>query len=214
MGEERFPYLGFIIHSKEKVIVAFRGTENLNDLLSDFDWEQVPYPYIRKGGHTHKGFTELYARAVRNKLLRRLGRLAAGGRQLVLAGHSSGGALATLCAPDIAAHTAFRRPSVVTFGSPRVGDSAFVAAFRRSVGESIRIFNENDVVPLFPPSFGQYDYQHVHAVLTVRFQAGNPLDNHKIRAYYRGLASLLPSYAGRLCRRNPGFCPESSAGSR
>jgi triacylglycerol lipase len=206
LGGRGHPYLGFIIQSSTKVIVAFRGTENMQDVLSDLDWRQVKYPYVPAGGQTHRGFTDLYTRAVRVMLLKHLRKLYSPGKRLIITGHSLGGALATLCAPDVTAHTGFKRPWVVTFGSPKVGNPAFVAAFHRTVGDSLRVVNTSDIVPRFPPSTTSLAYRHIRRPLYIRFSAVTAVGRHKIRSYYRALAALSPVYSNRMCKMNPHFC--------
>lgn len=96
--------------------------------------------------------------------------MAAGGGgapwRVYLTGHSLGGALATLAAFDAAA-TEFASGSVegltlYTFGSPRVGNGAFAAAFDRAVPDAWRVTNANDVIARIPRAIG---YRHIgHAV--------------------------------------------------
>ncbi len=50
-----------------------------------------------------------------------------------LAGHSLGGALATLAAYDLAAELGLSHVQCITFGAPRVGNSVFVADYNRHV---------------------------------------------------------------------------------
>src|SRR5262249_58747833 len=72
-------------------------------------------------------------------------------------GHSLGAALATL-----AAHRYPHTAGVYTFGSPRVGNHAFVASFNaRMAQRSFRYVNDHDIVAQVPPEllalpFGLY----------------------------------------------------------
>lgn len=81
-------------------------------------------------------------------------------------GHSLGGALATLCAYDLAARRhVYPTPhhlALYNFGSPRVGNRAFAKEFNRLVPDAWRIVNRNDAVCSVPRLMG---YCHVgHAV--------------------------------------------------
>jgi len=67
-------------------------------------------------------------------------------------GHSLGGALATLAAADL--HLMGHRITVVTFGSPRVGDVAFERVYHEMglVGRTARYINALDPIPCVPPA--------------------------------------------------------------
>ncbi|MBI5619155.1 MAG: lipase family protein [Gammaproteobacteria bacterium] len=98
--------------------VVFRGTEasKPEDLLADLMTAQTPWP---GGGNVHRGFATAYGR-VRDRLLAALA--ATGAREISFTGHSLGAALATLAAVERGAGS-----RLVTFGSPRIGDTAFAA---------------------------------------------------------------------------------------
>lgn len=49
--------------------------------------------------------------------------------------------------------------NAMTFASPRVGNEVFSSAFNQLVGNSWRVFNDDDLVPMIPFWFG---YNHVH----------------------------------------------------
>ena len=55
---------------------------------------------------------------------------------VALAGHSLGGALATLAAYDLATELGLTHLQCITFGAPRVGNSVFVADFNRHVPDT------------------------------------------------------------------------------
>ena len=86
-----------------------------------------------------------------------------GTTDVVVTGHSSGGSCATLLAFDIARGAtglaAFNVKSVITFGSPRVGNSQFVAAHASFGLNSVRVTHYHDIVPHVPEEF--MGYQHV-----------------------------------------------------
>jgi alpha-beta hydrolase superfamily lysophospholipase len=75
---------------------------------------------------------------------------------LLITGHSLGGALATLCAADVAESWARspvqHRPRIVlhTFGSPRVGDAIFAARLAAHVPTALRFVAGLDIVPSVP----------------------------------------------------------------
>ena len=58
------------------------------------------------------------------------------------AGHSLGGALATLAAHDLQAEFRFPRLHCYTFGAPRTGNHAFAAQTSRMVPETWHVIND------------------------------------------------------------------------
>ncbi|KAF6250498.1 hypothetical protein COO60DRAFT_1705829 [Scenedesmus sp. NREL 46B-D3] len=173
-----------------EVVVAFRGTEQVKwkDFVSDInlipqtlDVERtggldlgigtIPMPFATFKKNTelmvHSGFLSAYD-SVKVKVLRLVDQLTAGAGEeqpwdVYVTGHSLGGALATLCAYDLAgrrgASAAGKRVHMYTYGAPRVGNKAFADAFnKRLKGDAWRITNKADIVPSVPRLMG---YAHV-----------------------------------------------------
>lgn len=206
---------GFIAEAQDRIIVAFRGTRTYNDNESDQDLYQVPYPFVRNAGKTHRGFTCIYQSA-RNEMISELNKLSTT-KRLLIAGHSLGGGLAVLAALDIAVNTGFNHPFVYTYGSPRVADPVFVSRFNQTVTNSIRIFNVHDIIPTlpdqaYPPPFtkkGLY-YRHVNMRYPLSFQLNSlAVRNHEIVCYFKNLSQQNPAFTKALCNENPGFCPDT-----
>lgn len=122
---------GFLAESKDNVIIIFRGTRTFKDNESDQDLYQVPFPFVRNAGKTHRGFTCIYQSA-RDELIEELNKLSTN-KRLLIAGHSLGGALTVLTALDIAVNTGFKHPVVYSYGSPRVADPKFSSFFNQTV---------------------------------------------------------------------------------
>lgn len=111
------------------VVVAFRGTEFLDDardVWTDANFPTVPFTALG-WGKVHGGFDGAYRTASR-LLDERLARLPRG-THVWVTGHSLGGALASIFAAELLARmdrgVALHFDGLVTFGSPRVGDTAF-----------------------------------------------------------------------------------------
>jgi len=161
------------------VAVAFRGTEpgSARDVATDVrTTNRCAAPVARFAfadgaaeplaqARVHAGFAAAYAsvrRHVRAALDAALqGHNGAGpAATLLVTGHSLGGALATLCAADVAEtwHAAglpaARRPLLLvhTFGSPRVGDAHFASRFAQLVPHALRFVAGKDLVPSLPPA--------------------------------------------------------------
>ncbi len=206
---ERF---GFILQSDDQIIVAFRGTSSTADWISDAIARQRKYKYAKDAGQVHLGISDIYSSA-RDPILSSLSRLPAS-KSLTITGHSLGGALAVLCAVDVAVNSPFNRPSVYTYGAPRVGDPSFVKAFAGKVDESFRIYNRYDVVPHLPPQVYKlpkrettYHYTHVRQSVPLQFHNGSVPANPAIGSYFEELSKRDTPYTKRLRGRNPGFCP-------
>ncbi|CAI5461435.1 unnamed protein product [Closterium sp. Yama58-4] len=82
--------------------------------------------------------------------------------RVYLTGHSLGGALATLFAYELSQSNLVRDRNIhltmYNYGSPRVGNAAFVARFNVYMKDSWRIVNRADIVPTVPKLMG---YRHV-----------------------------------------------------
>jgi len=167
--------------ARRAIVVAFRGTETakLRDLITDARLVQRSYSVERasggdaRGAAIHDGFLEAFD-SVRARVLAAVddargagprARALGGGNaddgewHIYVTGHSLGGALATLCAAELAASGRRGiRVSMVNFGSPRVGNAAFVEAYNSLVPDSIRVVNGADAVPTVPALLG---YRHV-----------------------------------------------------
>ncbi|CAM3750037.1 lipase family protein [Cohnella lubricantis] len=203
---------GFILESSEEIVVAFRGTSSASDWLSDALASQIEYPYAKNAGKAHRGFTEIYQTA-RDQILTSL-RGMSSGKALYVTGHSLGGALAVLCALDVAGNTGFRSPILYTYGAPRVGSPAFVTAFSRRQIAVQRVSNLYDAVTYLPPPTVRiprtdlvFEYRHIKPFVALEFRGGNVSSNHVIGSYFAELSKRDPAYAKKLCEENPGFCP-------
>ncbi len=146
----------------EQIIVSFRGSDDLGDWFNDIDL--IKMDGSRKG-KVHRGFNRVLDRAWavieetisawQNEALRQ-GQPAPG---LFFTGHSLGAAIATLAAERL--HIKGQRiDGLYTFGSPRVGDSAFSEHFNEALKAcTFRFINSNDLVTRMPPR--PMDYNHV-----------------------------------------------------
>jgi triacylglycerol lipase len=143
--------IAFVATSGNAIYVVFRGTVTISEWISDATLTQVDYTYVANGGKTETGFTDIYA-SIRTPIIQEVSSLAAGGAYttLYITGHSLGGALAVLAAPDLAGQTQFKKPVVYTFAGPRAGDPAFASLYNGDIETSWRVVNTNDEVPKLP----------------------------------------------------------------
>lgn len=145
-------FRGLAVSDERAVHLVFRGTKagprgnaDLRTILGGWA-ANLDYAPVDLGGyHVHRGFhreVEAVARSLREVVMDH----GAEGKPLYLAGHSAGGALATLAARRL--HEAgVPVRGAVTFASPRVGDRAFAASYPVQL---VRIERRHDVVPHLP----------------------------------------------------------------
>jgi triacylglycerol lipase len=143
-------------------VLAFRGSTDLSDWLTDVECDLVEWPTY--AGRVHRGF------ATRLDNLWRWCDSAVkyhcGAGAIRVTGHSLGGALATLAALRFDDQLA---GPVYTFGTPRVGDKAFAADYGPT---HYRIINELDIVTHSPPA---WRYRHVGTPVLIEDDAhGTP----------------------------------------
>lgn len=136
---------GFLAHREgEFRVLVFRGTEDMEDVKTDIKALFKTTPH----GKVHQGFLDAYA-SVAQDVEEELDRTAAAGHdeQLLIAGHSLGGALASVAARMLESRHVVS--GCYTFGSPRVGDETFADSFKTPV---YRVVNRADPVPMVPGS--------------------------------------------------------------
>ena len=73
------------------------------------------------------------------------------GASIWVAGHSLGGAIASLSALEMALHYQSKSIGLVTFGEPRVGNLFFARFLDEWVPRAIRLVHQDDAVPHLPP---------------------------------------------------------------
>lgn len=203
---------GFVIESDSEAIVALRGTSSPVEWVSDFIAQQTPYRPAPKLGMTHRGFTDIYM-TMRKQLLAAIAAIAPD-KPLFITGHSLGGALATLAAPDLVLNAKCATPAVYTFGAPRAGDPQFAKSFNHLIRTSWRISNFYDIVTQLPPLIYRsprtdqtYYYMHVKKELPLAFRSGSVGGNHALGSYFHEVSKLAPQYAYAVCEYPPGWCP-------
>ena len=146
------------------VHVVFRGTQ-VDDFWASAVNVATDAQFILAadgaGGRVHRGFLQALGK-VWAGLGAHLGSLslAAPSRPVWFAGHSLGGALATLAAERAARELGAHVGGLYTFGSPRVGDKLFRARLDAlGLGEkTFRVVNDADIVARVPPAVR---YRHV-----------------------------------------------------
>ncbi|KAI0223390.1 hypothetical protein L0F63_004634 [Massospora cicadina] len=150
---------------KKEIVVAFRGSVNFRNWLSDFNFYLTDFSRV-EGAAVHLGFKKC-ADALRPRVVSALRRLRHNPKMrsynITVTGHSLGGAIATLSALDIQSqlNMSWSQVKVITYGQPRVGNRAFAMWYNSLPLNYIRVVNDNDVVPHTPPNFiGYFHINH------------------------------------------------------
>lgn len=166
-------------------VLSFRGTEltDPRDLATDIFFTQRQVDMAAGDALVHSGFGRAFM-SVRDAVLTVLTRLdvldrspdtaaylAGSQPQLLLTGHSLGGALALLAARELGTSLGASL-AIYTFGAPRVGNTALALDVVRSTAQSsgpYRVVNHDDyVVPRYPrgtPANRIWDYVHAGATV-------------------------------------------------
>lgn len=147
----------------DDLVIAFRGTEgNAADWLGT-DARMGLVNNRRGAGQLHTGFQRA-AHSVYQDVKKFIRNIRSADSRIFLCGHSLGGALATIVAAWLENDQSILTPhAVFTYGTPRVGNVAFVKQYRQ-LGLAKNTFAwvaDHDPVPHVPPvAFG---YRHVTA---------------------------------------------------
>lgn len=139
----------YILGNDRDAVVVCRGTEpnEWNDVRADLD---AATAVAETAGRVHRGFK----REVDDLWPRIEQALISNTRTLWFAGHSLGGAMATICAGRCKlSHINSNPRALFTYGAPRVGNRRYVNFVKF---EFYRWVNNNDIVPRVPPTWLGY----------------------------------------------------------
>jgi Lipase (class 3) len=171
--------VAMVLTSSDWLIVSFRGTVslanvklNLQILMSEQSPRDDPPWLDGKWRHPawgcthariHTGFYDAYC-SLRDEVLECVKDLVQEQprRRILTCGHSLGGALATQCAFDCRLILGLPEDKVtlITFGSPKVGNRSFARRFAVTVPDSFRLVNHSDFITNQPRSPVQI-YDHI-----------------------------------------------------
>jgi len=128
-------------------LLSFRGTQpdNYKDLITDLRAGLVEWP--ESGGRVHQGFA-IAVRALQPQIAEWIERAKPDRSKLMITGHSLGAAMATLGA------TIWRPQWLITIGSPRVGDAAFIETV--AAAHRVRFVDCCDAVTEVPLEYSGY----------------------------------------------------------
>lgn len=135
-----------------RALVVFPGTASFRDGLTDVRAAKATWTSDTRA---HAGFVAAF-RSVDEQLRERLIDQRTPD-ELIITGHSLGGALATLAAHAWSGTFILHPNAVYTFGSPRVGNGPFQRSYDAALHDAtFRVVNEGDPVPRVPWMLGTY----------------------------------------------------------
>jgi len=154
--------------TRNSVMIAFRGTSLLSilDWLEDLNFFQIER--ICPGCEIHEGFWYAY-QSIRGQFLQYVtqARKAFPTADVVITGHSLGGALAYLAAVDLSLTAGINVTHSYTFGQPRVGNRIFADTWAQIFLEQAtfyRVTHGADPVPHVPPMISNFQHRTSHSM--------------------------------------------------
>jgi len=151
---------GGIARAERRIYVTFRGSgiksaknwAQNGQFTKIGPWRDQPSVQVHKGHANSWGSLRSYVITMVKNL-----KASCSGCSVVVVGHSLGAGMATLASVDLT--RGGTRVSLVTLGSPRVGNKNFVSYFKKLGIPTTRWVNKNDLVPHAPPRL--LGYAHV-----------------------------------------------------
>ena len=158
--DEKTEGQAFVGANDGNIVVAFRGSSNLDNWIADLSFKQVSaYPKCN-GCEVHGGFYADWVAlmpGIVNETLRL--HKEQPNAQLFVTGHSLGAALAVLAASELHYTQGLTITAVYTYGEPRVGNKAFKDFYNQGTHLSWRITHNKDPVPKLPPT--AFGFTHI-----------------------------------------------------
>lgn len=142
---------GFVATKDTTIYVVWRGSESKKDFQNDASIDKVPF--INEGEKVHIGFKYCWESVLGDTydaIDTALENLQGETTDIVVSGHSLGGAVATLYAHSIKKHYPHYNVKATTIGSPRVGNKVFKENYDNSNIDTLRIVHNNDLVTHTP----------------------------------------------------------------
>lgn len=130
-------------------VLAFRGSQSIRNWITNLKFLQTDLPQFESATPSvHTGFLENL-----DKIWEQIRKIlnTAPEKELVLTGHSLGGALALIAADRLDKN---RKARVYTFGQPLVGNGAFCQSISNRYAQTyFRFVNHMDIVCRLPPGY-------------------------------------------------------------
>ena len=132
-------------------VVAFRGSQSGSDWAANL--KAWPCPWGPAGAWVHCGFLAQYVDQ-ESDLHSKLNTLQAQGvTDVLITGHSLGGALSWLAAYGIKATHPRLSVEVISFAAPSLGNQAFMNWIYANIAQHNHVVYKRDLVPCVPPGY-------------------------------------------------------------
>ena len=178
---------GLVFAKGKEVNIAYRGTRDLGDIVTDINALFVVPSFLPEYGRVHRGFYNAFESSFESleSILENLAKeqgLEIKDLNIYITGHSMRGAIAKMAAFCFRNTEDAQNVHVATFGDPRVYDLYASEIYNKVLGKNtVRVTqHREDPVPAVAP--GCAGYAHVGAQLRVEKSPDHYV--HKIDGYY------------------------------
>jgi hypothetical protein len=182
------------IQMSGRLVLSFRGTKTLENVLSDATTDlSAINANVATGLFVHSGFQKHHRTLMRSVIDEITKYVHNGGKEVIFTGHSLGASACIMsafsCAVDPVMSTFMQDLSVrcVTFGCPRIGTRDFADWSENLVPGTMRVVNGGDIVTSFPRKMF-----HVGELIEIAGRKTPCLSCHKLENYMIGIRLKLP----------------------
>ena len=138
-----------VVATDNYTMIAFRGTENVNDVLTDINALKTDVTFGKDTVKVHRGFWNAW-QAVKPDVMKQIKEHPSD--RIYIVGPSLGGAVAQLAAADLSLNEGVPVTAVYSYAAPRVGTPDWVTMLEKNgLNDKILQFvDPRDVVPFLP----------------------------------------------------------------
>jgi len=146
---------------RNEIIVSFRGSHNIPNWIDDFDTISISYPGV-KNGEVHRGVYQSWLEDLYPYVMPAVKSIMNRKKEVnvVVSGHSLGGALAQVAALAIYDYAKQINNNIeiicYTYGSIRWGNRVMANYFNERIKINWRLMHKKDIAPDFPTKFHGY----------------------------------------------------------
>jgi len=180
-----------IFYTKEYIVISFKGTSTIEDILTDITVIQVDDKYSIPG-KIHKGFHDMIlGNNICEKIYNSINKLLVdNSKNIYITGHSMGSSIATIMYAYLKVKIK-NNLELITYGCPKVGNKEFSKTSDKT--NTIRIVNGNDIISKIPYSIlCLLNYTHPKNILNIGKKTTYfySIEDHHILNYYNSLNNL------------------------
>lgn len=170
-----------ISETKKRICVVFRGSESITDWYYDLMISKI---LIKDNIYVHSGFykqLENKYEKIKDKILELLKKDETVNYEIIITGHSLGGALCTLFGYLLSKEIK-ENIQVISFASPRVGNQGFKDDFNQQPNlKHYRVSNSRDIVTAGP----MFNYKHVGTNIHVTEDYYKVYENYNYNMWFQ-----------------------------